>query len=134
MTELSLFAKNNELLLIIFYYYYYYILLLIMILLLVLLLSLLLLFIYLTLKTKTCKSCVSLKIATFNKHANWRQRSNKTLLYWVDKFLSRRPIFRGRAILFARPIGYTKSGCSKPKCTSDRNTTRKIALCPLLPK
>ena len=32
-----------------------------------------LLIIYLTLTIKTHKSCISLKIATFNKHANQRQ-------------------------------------------------------------
>ena len=29
------------------------------------------------------------------------------------------------AILLARPVGHAKNGSSKPKCTSDENTTRQ---------
>ena len=42
----------------------------------------LLLIIYLTLTIKTYKSCLSLKIATFNKHANQCQWSYKTLFFY----------------------------------------------------
>ena len=51
---------------------------------------------------------------------------------WTNSFLGVR-LF-GRPILLARSIGHAKCGCSKPKCTSDRDTTRNIELCSLLPK
>ena len=51
---------------------------------------------------------------------------------WGNFFLGAR-LFR-RAILLAYPIGTSKNGCSKPKCTVDQDTIRNIARCFLLPK
>ena len=51
------------------------------------------------------------------------QDSHETLLMsGVEKFLSRRPIVP------------TKIGWLKPKCTTNRDTTRNTAFCSLLPK
>ena len=47
---------------------------------------------------------------------------------WINSFLGAR--FFGRTSKMAR----IKMGAKKPKCTSDRNTTRNIAFCSLLPK
>ena len=51
---------------------------------------------------------------------------------WTNFFLDAR-LF-GRAILLAHPIGHAKNGWSKPKCTSNRDTTGNIAFCSLLLK
>ena len=47
----------------------------------------------------------------------------------VEKFLSKLQTF-----LLARSIGYAKNRWSKPKCTSDRDTTKDLAFCYLLLK
>ena len=57
---------------------------------------------------------------------------NAPLQGWTNFFLSAQ-LF-GYAILFVPPIGQTKNGWSKPKCTSDRDKTRNIAFCSLSPK
>ena len=51
----------------------------------------------------------------------------------VNKFLSRHQTFRD-SILLARSIGHVKNECPKPKCTYNRDTTRNIDFCSLLPK
>ena len=40
----------------------------------------------------------------------------------------------GRATLLARLLEHAKCRCSKPKCTSNRDTTRNIDFCFSLPK
>ena len=47
----------------------------------------------------------------------------------VEKFLSKLQTF-----LLARSIGHAKNRWSKPKCTSDRDTTKDLAFYYLLPK
>ena len=49
----------------------------------------------------------------------------------MDKFFSRCLIFASK---IAHPNEHTKNVCSILKCTSDRDTTRNIAFCSLLPK
>ena len=69
----------------------------------------------------TSKKYVTAQSIVFHIHKNCSSEYWGTPLYLVlkstgvHKFLSRRPTF-----------GHAKNGCSKPNCTSNRDTTRKI--------
>ena len=60
-------------------------------------------------------------------------RTEVLLHGWKNFFLGSR-LF-GCAVLLAHPsIGHAKNKWSKPKCTSNRDTTKNIAICSSLPK
>ena len=82
----------------------------------------------------------NLMIKRITKNINIFATRKKNLLFSVaiayqgQKHLFLGARLFGRATLLARLLKHTKCGCSKPKCTSNRDTTRDIDFYFSLPK
>ena len=81
----------------------------------------------------TCKTRRTSKGGKTRKahEARRTRKARKVRRQWWTNFYLGSRLFKSK---IARLMWHAKNGCLKAKFTFDRNTTRNIALCSLLPK